>query len=89
LFGEPARQTLRDYFYWEAAPQQAVRRGDWKLYRSAPGEPIELYNLAADLAESKNVAAAHPDLSASLSKLLVAARTDSAEFPLQRKQKAK
>jgi arylsulfatase A-like enzyme len=89
LTGAKTKQALRDHFYWEAAPQQAVRRGDWKLYRASRERPVELYNLAADIGESKNLAGAHPDITASLEKLLVTSRTESAEFPLARKQKAK
>lgn len=89
LLGQPAKQQQRDHFYWEAAPQQAVRRGDWKLYRAAPDRPPELYNLATDIGETTNVAAERPELTASLVKLLTTARTESAEFPLNRNRKNK
>ncbi len=84
LAGRPAEQARRDHFYWEAAPQQAVRRGDWKAYRPAAGKPLELYHLGEDLGETKNRAADRPDLVAELGRLLATARTDSPEFPLQR-----
>jgi len=88
LLGRPASaQTLRDHFYWEAAPQQAVRRGDWKVYRAAPDRPVELYNLATDLGETQNLATAQPAVAAALEKLLTSARTDSPEFPLVRPHK--
>lgn len=87
LTGDASRQQKRDHFYWEAAPQQAVRRGDWKAYRAAPGRPVELYDLATDMGESRNVAGAHPEIAARLEKLLTTARTDSPEFPVNRKQK--
>ena len=50
-------QTL----YWRRGPQWAVRQGDLKLVVSVggSGEP-ELYNLAADIGESKNLARAQP-----------------------------
>jgi arylsulfatase A-like enzyme len=60
----------------------AVRSGDWKLHRmkidtgpKGPGklqscDPPELYNLAADPAESKNVAGGHPDIVERLSTLV-------------------
>jgi arylsulfatase A-like enzyme len=43
-------------------PGGAVRDGDWKLveYYDAPDAP-ELYQLSHDIAETKNLAAAHPD----------------------------
>jgi arylsulfatase A-like enzyme len=89
LLGQPARQTMRPHFYWEAAPAQAVRQGDWKAYRAAPGKPIELYNLAKDLGETQNVAAAHPDMVARLERLMTASRFESPEFPLQAGKKTK
>lgn len=89
LQGTSARQKLRDHCYWEAAPQQAVRQGDWKAYRAAPSERIELYNLAEDIGETRNLASAHPEIAAKLEKLMTTSRTESAEFPLQKKKKAK
>ena len=86
LTGQAAKQRRRDHHYWESAPQQAVRRGDWKLFRASPDQPPELYNLAADVGETRNVAAAHPDTVATLLKLLTTARTDSPDFPLNRKR---
>jgi len=89
--GKPDAQQPRDVYYWEAAPQQAVRQGDWKGYRAAPGRPLELYNLAADLGETTNVAADNPEITRRLEQLLVDSRIDSVEFPLiaKPKQKAK
>ncbi|MBI4624259.1 MAG: arylsulfatase [Verrucomicrobia bacterium] len=89
LFGQQAKQRARDYFYWEAAPQQALRRGDWKLYRAAPDQPVELYNLATDIGETTNVASAHPEITARLTQLLTTSRVESVEFPLNRKKKSK
>ncbi len=86
LTGRTTQQKRRDHFYWEAAPQQAVRRGDWKAYRRAPDRPVELYNLATDIGETKNVAGAHPEIAAALERLLTTARTESPEFPLQEKK---
>ena len=57
-----------------AANQAAIRQGDWKLLvkasdvdaedAAAPvaGKGLELYNLAADIGETKNVAAEHPEI---------------------------
>ncbi|HUR56216.1 MAG TPA: arylsulfatase, partial [Opitutaceae bacterium] len=70
LLGQAAKQKPRDHHYWEAAPAQAVRRGDWKLFRAATDRTPELYNLASDIGETKNVAGAHPDVVAALEKLL-------------------
>ena len=50
-------QTL----YWRYGPQWAIRHGDMKLVVSngGSGQP-ELYNLATDIGESKDLAAAQP-----------------------------
>jgi arylsulfatase A-like enzyme len=50
-------QTL----YWRYGPQWAVRHGDLKLVVSRGGGPEpELYDLAADIGESRNLASAQP-----------------------------
>ncbi len=54
--------------YWESGrPElaQAVRRGKWKVVRSAgrmAKEDVELYDLAADPGETTNAAAEHPEV---------------------------
>ena len=84
-----ALQRAHDYLYWEFTEQggrQAVRQGDWKGIRlnvaSAPDGPLELYNLADDLGEERNLAAEYPDITARLAALMAEARTDSVLFPL-------
>jgi len=51
--------------FWEHQGHRALRRGDWKLVASH-GEPWELYNLAEDRTETRDLAAARPDLVAEL-----------------------
>jgi arylsulfatase A-like enzyme len=43
------------------APVSAIRAGDWKLIEYLEDSRIELYNLADDLNESKNLATEKPD----------------------------
>jgi arylsulfatase A len=69
LLGQPQKQQAHEYLYWafyEQGGKQAVRKGRWKAVRrnvrKAPNGPIELYDLSADLGETKNVAAAHPEI---------------------------
>jgi arylsulfatase A-like enzyme len=85
LLGQEVRQTARDTLYWEAAPQQAVRQGDWKAYRPAPGQPVELYDLSKDIGETTNLANSEPAVAARLEQLMTSLRVDSTDFPLERK----
>jgi arylsulfatase A-like enzyme len=60
--------------YWRFGPQWAIRKGDWKLVQATeekmlppiplpkmPVGPVHLYNLAADIGESNDLAAQHPE----------------------------
>jgi arylsulfatase A-like enzyme len=47
--------------YWRFVNHWAIRHGRWKLTAPANG-PEGLYDLSADIAESKDVAAANPDV---------------------------
>jgi arylsulfatase A-like enzyme len=80
-------QRMHEFLYWEfhegQATSQAVRTGHWKAVRPAPGRPLELYDLATDIGETKNVAAAHPDVIARIATYLRTARTDSEFWPLR------
>ncbi|MCX6632144.1 MAG: sulfatase-like hydrolase/transferase, partial [Candidatus Solibacter sp.] len=60
-----------DSLFWRYGNAIALRRGNWKLVRqpagpAAPPGPYELYNLADDVAETRNLAAAEPALAAEL-----------------------
>ena len=56
--------------YWRFGEQWAVRHGDHKLVvsKGGSGKP-ELYDLATDIGESKDLAGRHPDKVAELQKL--------------------
>ncbi len=69
--------------------QVAIRQGDWKLLMKASdvdaedaaatpaGKGVQLYNLAGDLGEKTNVAAAHPDVVKALSARLAGMLKDA------------
>lgn len=63
LTGEKTTAPHDTLFFRTGGPggNNAVRRGNWKLVRLGKGEP-ELYDLAADIGESKNIAAEHPQV---------------------------
>ncbi|MEO6750670.1 MAG: arylsulfatase, partial [Opitutus sp.] len=84
LRGGPA--PAREYFYWELhegnRPLQAVRFGQWKAVKNGPNEALELYDLDENPAESKNLAATHPDLIARATALMRTAHADDPNWPL-------
>jgi arylsulfatase len=57
-------RTEQDYLAWELFGNRAVRQGEWKIrwqYKPLGKEEWELFNLAADPAERKDLAAERPD----------------------------
>ncbi|MBM83867.1 MAG: arylsulfatase [Planctomycetaceae bacterium] len=74
LLGKPDAKTPHDrFFYQQGGKLRAVRSGPWKLFATG-----ELYNLDADLGETTNIAAKHPDFVAKLQKMLSDFRADIA-----------
>jgi arylsulfatase B len=57
--------------YWRQGPKTALRSGDWKLVRMRGGAQSawELYNLAQDIGETRDLAASEPDKLAELQAL--------------------
>jgi len=70
----------RDAIYWHyphyhhSTPAGAVRAGNWKLLEFFEDGRLELYNLAEDISESRNLAAARPEKAAELREMLAAWR---------------
>ena len=61
--------------YWRFGEQMAIHHGDLKLVKARGGGPTpELYDLAADISESKNLAAMQPERAQELHAKLVAWR---------------
>ncbi len=86
------KQRTHEFLYWEfheKGTQQAVRMGDWKAIRSKLGSPLELYDLAKDLGEEKNLAASQADVIARIEAYLQTARTDSPQWPMKAEAKKK
>lgn len=81
LKGKPQEKT-HPYLYfeiYEGLVQQSLREGDWKGYRKGLAD-LELYNLADDPGESKNLAALHPEMVAKFLKIMAAEHVPSPHF---------
>ncbi|WP_227021322.1 sulfatase [Oceaniferula marina] len=69
LLKDPAAPLGRKAIYWHyphwgnqgGIPGSVIRRGDWKLIEFAWGKEPELYNMAEDIGEEKNLAEKHPE----------------------------
>ena len=89
-------QSKHQFLYWEfhgrSANQtlQAVRMGDWKGIRFKAGTknaaPIQLFNLAQDLGETKNVAVKHPEVVKRIAQIMEMEHAPSKIFPFQREE---
>ncbi len=54
------KENPHEYLFWKKENRGVVRNGDWKLLRY-PDRPAELYNIAKDISEKKNLAHKHPE----------------------------
>jgi arylsulfatase A-like enzyme len=78
LLGEKAagrKQQEHDFLYWEHVQQVAVRQGAWKAIQPTKSGDWELYNLAGDISETKNVASDNRQKLDELQKIAAAAHT--------------
>ena len=78
LKGETARESPYDAFYfYRGFELRAVRSGKWKLHTDGT-----LYDLEADIAESRDVAAGNPEATARLEALLRTGRESIGDGPV-------
>lgn len=88
------KQTAQhEYLYWDYAHvrgtySQAVRIGDWKGVKNGPDGAIELYDLANDLSETKDVAGQHPDVVTRIANAMNEAYVPSPDYPITPAAKA-
>jgi arylsulfatase len=89
LLGREGEET-RAPLYWESKDPvwgslQAVRFGDWKAVKSGANRRearLELFDLAQDPFESRDVAAEHPEVVSEAERLLAAAHVPHPRHPL-------
>ncbi|MEZ5275082.1 MAG: arylsulfatase [Opitutaceae bacterium] len=84
LTGEPQDLSERA-LYWEFPKDrlwQAVRLGPWKAVRQGTDQPLELYNLEDDPAETHDVASEYPETASSLAAVMDASHTPDPHWPV-------
>jgi arylsulfatase A-like enzyme len=59
-----------------------VRLGRWKAVRYGTDQPAELYDLASDPTETRDVAREHPDTVAALTHIMNTSHTPSPNWPV-------
>lgn len=88
-----SNQPQHEFLYWEFYEKgsfQAVRMGDWKaIVRPIGGDDVELYNLKADLDESDDVAAQHPDVVAKAREICEREHVPSPNWKVPKSNKTK
>ena len=67
------KQRAHEYLYWKYQAKTAVRQGKWKAVRLKDNGPTELYDLDADIGETKDVAAEHPEIVARMEAIMAKA----------------
>ena len=87
LLGQADKQAKHEFLYWEfhegGTKQAALLGTNWKGVRLRPSAKLALYDLAADPAESHDVAADHSDIADLIEAYLRTARTDSPDWPIR------
>jgi arylsulfatase A-like enzyme len=90
LEGRPTSQHEHESLYWEFYEQdtkQAVRSKNWKAVRvpMLTGK-TELYDLATDIGETKDVAAEHPDVVRNLEQMMTEAHVPDPNWKAKKKK---
>jgi arylsulfatase A-like enzyme len=86
LLGRGA-QAKHEYLYWEfyeqGVSQAVLIEGRWKALRlKSPTAPLQIYDLANDIAEKTNVAAKNPKIVARATEIMRTARHDNEHWKL-------
>jgi arylsulfatase A-like enzyme len=92
LLGTPGQRS-HEYLYWEfyegGVSQAVLLEGRWKGIRlKRTDAPLQLFDLATDLAEHNDLAASHPEIVARITQILRTARVDNEHWSLATAAKA-
>jgi arylsulfatase A-like enzyme len=82
LIGEAAaghKQAQHEYLYWEINGWTAIRQANWRAVKPNRSKKWELYDVATDPSESKDLATAHPEVVAKLTTLAAQAHEPARE----------
>ncbi|MBI3821149.1 MAG: arylsulfatase [Planctomycetes bacterium] len=86
---EKGEQKKHEFLYWEFpgyGGQQAARMGDWKAIRQNMHKgnmTLQLFNLAKDVGETKDVARANPDIVERMERIMRDQHMPSKLFPFK------
>ncbi len=80
LLGKSAEQRQHEYLYWEFNRNQATRTGKWFAHRRNGGD-VELYDLAADPQQQRDLAAEHRDFVSRIRQWMDESHTPSDVWP--------
>jgi len=85
------KQEPHKHLYWEfySPFHQAVRIGNFKGVRYGTKEPIELYDLASDPGEKKDIAEKHPKICKQMAAIMRSEHADTPYWPTHERRKAK
>ena len=79
-------QKKHNHLYWEFQrgnkTYQAVRLDQWKGLRLGATEPLQLYDIVSDIAETTDLASKYPDIVRQIENIMISDRTESPFWPL-------
>ena len=92
LLGRKSKQRQHEQLYWafyERGGARALLMGKWKLIEQPMHTPVQLYDVDADIAETRDLALEHPELLAELVRHLDEADEPSEQwkFPAAKEKK--
>jgi arylsulfatase A-like enzyme len=84
------KQKEHDYLFWEFHEQggkMAVRMDNWKAVKlninKSPRGEIELYDLSADISETRNISSSNPEIVRKIEEIMKEAHNPSESFAFE------